>query len=124
MTTSSSSRPMSGGSPRDDGAPQGPVDAYRAPLAISGWLYPGGGAVRAPVVGDPFWRGRPGGGRHSLGEVIAGQGAELRRELLDAHAAAVGEIARAAAAAKAAGEDPRALVSAASRLLRELIGQA
>ena len=107
-----------------DGARTGPVDASKAPLAISGWLFPCGGAVRAPVVGDPFWRGRAGEVRYSLGEVIAGQRAELRSQLLDAHAKAVGEMAAAAAAAKAAGEDPRALVAAASRLLRELIGQA
>ena len=121
-TRTSSSESMPGTSLRHGGALRGPADAGKEPLAIAGWLFPGGGAARPPVVEDPFWRSRE--ARHSLSDVIAGQAKHVQAQLLAAHAAAIGEIVREAAARKAAGESPRALVAAASRLLRELIGQA
>jgi hypothetical protein len=61
---------------------------------------------------------------HGLGDLLAGERAKVRDELLAAHAEAIGELVRTAAALKLAGESPRATIAAASRLCRELIGQA
>jgi len=88
-----------------------------------GWFFPGGAEVRAPTPADPRWRGA-GGRPHSLSELVAGQSPQVRDHLLHVHAEAIGEIVRSAVAANLAGESARALVAAASRLLRELIGQA
>jgi hypothetical protein len=78
----------------------------------------------APEASDPTWRG-PDGRSHKLGEVLAGLGEASRELILATHAEAVGEIVRAAAAAKASGRAgavaPHA--AAASRLVHQLAGQ-
>ncbi|MQA76447.1 MAG: hypothetical protein GEU88_19330 [Solirubrobacterales bacterium] len=95
----------------------------RKVVEIAGWLYPGGAKAQAPIAEDPRWR-TTAGRAHSLGELLAGQSEGVRGRLVSAHAEAIAAIVRAAAAVKAAGGSPRALIAAAMRLCRELIGQA
>ena len=104
------------------GAP--PLPSLAQTIAVSGWVCPGGGEVRAPMPADPHWRG-PDGRARSLGDVLAGQSEELRGVLLEAHGQAIALVVRAAVEAKLAGApfSARPHVAAASRLCRELIGQ-
>ncbi|MGH2986239.1 MAG: hypothetical protein ACRDLO_06090 [Solirubrobacterales bacterium] len=91
-------------------------------VAVAGYLYAGGAWARPPIVGDPRWRTED-DATHSLGELLAGQRREVREQLLAAHAEVIGAIVRTAAAVKASGESPRALIATATRLCLELIGQ-
>lgn len=107
------------------GAPLRVLEGGRAvpTIAIAGYLHPGGARARPPIVGDPRWR-TDDGAAHSLGNLLAGEREKVREQLLTAHAEAIGSIVRSAAAVKASGGSPRALIAAATRLCLELIGQA
>jgi hypothetical protein len=85
--------------------------------------WPGGVGICPPTPRRPYWH-LPSGERFSFPTILSGTRGEIREFVHRAHAEAIWEIAKAAAAALEAGEGTKArrMLAGASRLCGEPLG--